>query len=203
MLEINELEQKLIKITCAVLLCLVALSCPALCDPMDYSLPSSSVLGDSPGKNIRGDCHALLQGISPTQGTNPGLLHCMWILYHLSHQGSPRILEWVASPFSRGISWPRNQTGSPALQVDSSPAQLLGKPWDHTLSVKTQLLNTLSRLQVEHYLYHITPGIAGHMRTCAVWCLSLMWWLLQIIRDSMHWPLTTYSCKCFAYIILI
>ena len=158
---------------------------------------------NSPGQNTGVSSLSLLQRIFPTQGSNPGLLHCRWILYHLSHQGSSRILEWVASPFFRRISWPRGQTGSPALQVDSSPAQLLGKPWDHTLSVKTQLLNTLSRLQVERYLYHITPGIAGHMRTCAVWCLYLMWWLLQIIRDSMHWPLTTYSCKCFAYIILI
>ena len=34
-------------------------------------------------------CYALLQGIFPTQGSNPGLLHCRWILYHLSHQGIP------------------------------------------------------------------------------------------------------------------
>ena len=45
-----------------------------------------------------------------THGLNPGLLHCRWTLYHLSHQGSPRILEWVAYPFSRGTSWPRNWT---------------------------------------------------------------------------------------------
>ena len=38
-----------------------------------------------------------------TQGSNPGLLHCRQILYQLSHKGSPRILEWVAYPFSRGI----------------------------------------------------------------------------------------------------
>ena len=49
--------------------------------------------------------------IVPTQGSNPGLRHCRWILYHLSHQGSPRILEWVAYLFSRGSSQPRNQTG--------------------------------------------------------------------------------------------
>ena len=51
----------------------------------------------------------LLQGIFPTQALNPGLLHCRRILYQLSHQGSPRILEWVASPFSRGSSldWTR------------------------------------------------------------------------------------------------
>ena len=39
-------------------------------------------------------CHALLQGIFPAQGSNPGLLHCRQILNQLSHQGSPRILEW-------------------------------------------------------------------------------------------------------------
>ena len=53
--------------------------------------------------------HDLLQGIFPTQGSNPSLLHCGHILYHLSHQGSPRILEWVAISFSRGFSQPRDQ----------------------------------------------------------------------------------------------
>ena len=57
---------------------------------------------DSPAKNTGVGCHALLQGIFPTQGLNPGLLHCRQILYQPSHQGSPRILEWVAYPFSRG-----------------------------------------------------------------------------------------------------
>ena len=77
---------------------------------MDYSLPGSSVHGDSPGKNPGAGCHALLQGIFATQGSNPGLLHCRQILYCLSHQGSPRILEWVAYPFSRGTSRPRTWT---------------------------------------------------------------------------------------------
>ena len=52
-----------------------------------------------------------LQGIFPTQGSNPGLPHCRWLLYQLSHKGSPRILRWVAYPFSRGSSRPRNGTG--------------------------------------------------------------------------------------------
>ena len=43
---------------------------------------------DSPGKSSGVGCHFLLQGIFPTQGSNPGLPHCRWILYHLSHQGS-------------------------------------------------------------------------------------------------------------------
>ena len=54
---------------------------------------------------------SLLQGIFLTQESNRGLLHCRRILYQLSHQGSPRILEWAAYPFSRGSSQPRNQTG--------------------------------------------------------------------------------------------
>ena len=53
---------------------------------------------------------SLLQGLIPTQGSNPGLLHCRRILYQLSHKGSPRILEWVAYPFSSRSSRPRNQT---------------------------------------------------------------------------------------------
>ena len=54
---------------------------------------------------------SLLQGIFPTQGLNPGLPYCRWILYQLSHKGSPRILEWVAYPFSSRSSGPRIWTG--------------------------------------------------------------------------------------------
>ena len=73
-------------------------------------LPASSVHGHSLGKNVEVDGHSLLQGIFPTQGLNPGLPHFGQILYCLSNQGSPRILEWVVYPFSRGSSWPRNRT---------------------------------------------------------------------------------------------
>ena len=71
----------------------------------------SSVHVDSPGKNIGVGCHALLPGIFPTQGSNLGVPHCRQILYQLSHQGSPRILEWAAYPFSSRSSRPRNWTG--------------------------------------------------------------------------------------------
>ena len=71
-------------------------SCLTLCNPVVYNPPGSSVHGDSPGKNSGVGCHALLQQIFPIQGLNLGLSHCRWILHHLSHQGSPRILEWVA-----------------------------------------------------------------------------------------------------------
>ena len=64
-------------------------SCPTLWDPIDCSLPGSSVHGIHTGVGS----HSLLQGIFPTQGLNPGLPHCGQILYHLSHQGSPSIVE--------------------------------------------------------------------------------------------------------------
>ena len=73
-----------------VVLCLVAQLCPTLCDPINCSPPGSSVHGNSPGKNTGVGCHALLQGIFPTQGSNVGLLHCRQILYQLSYQGSLR-----------------------------------------------------------------------------------------------------------------
>ena len=58
---------------------------------------------------------SFLQGIFPTQGSNPGPQYCRWILNDLSHQGSQRILEWVAFPFSRGSSQPRDLTQVPCI----------------------------------------------------------------------------------------
>ena len=94
---------------------------------MDSSSLDSSVRGDSPGKNTRAGFH-VLQGIFPTQGLNPCLPHCRWILYHLSHQRSPRILELVAYPFSSDLHDPGIELGSPELQVDFLPVELPGKP---------------------------------------------------------------------------
>ena len=95
---------------CYVVLCLVAQSYPTLCYPVDCSTPGSSFYRGSPGKNTGLGCYVLLQGIFPTQGSKPGLPHCRQILYHLSHQGSPWILEWLSYPFSRGSSRPQNWT---------------------------------------------------------------------------------------------
>ena len=75
-------------------------------------------------KNTGLGCHALLQGIFPTQGSNSGLLHFRQILYNLNHPGSPRMLEWVAYPFSRGSSWPRNWTGVSCIAGEGNGNQL-------------------------------------------------------------------------------
>ena len=67
-------------IACAVLCCVLSRSVVSnSCSPMDCS---------PPGFSVHGDCHALFQGIFSTQGSNPGLPHYRWILYHLNHQGS-------------------------------------------------------------------------------------------------------------------
>ena len=113
---------------------LVTQSCPTL---RPHGLKPARLLcpWDFPGKNTGVGCCFLLQGIFPTQGSNPGLPHHRQILYCLSHQGKwkwkslscvwlfvipwtitvhgilqARILEWVAFPFSRGSSQPRDQT---------------------------------------------------------------------------------------------
>ena len=70
---------------CVCVCVLSCLSCLTLCNPMDYSLPGSSVHGDSPGKNTGVGCHALLLGIFPTQELNLHflcLLHWLVGLYH-------------------------------------------------------------------------------------------------------------------------
>ena len=71
------------------------------------SLPAES---QGKPKNTGVGSLSLLQQIFLTQESNQGLLHCRWILYQLSCQGSPRIPEWVAYPFSSKSSWPRNRT---------------------------------------------------------------------------------------------
>ena len=105
--------------------------------PMDCRPSGSSVRGDSPSKNTGVGCHALLQGIFPTQGSNPGLPNCRRILYRLSHQGSaprpprpttththfytffffPVLFFFLAIPC--GIGDLSSLTESPALEVGS------------------------------------------------------------------------------------
>ena len=109
-----------------VVLCLLAQSCLTHGKPMACSLPGTSVhgilqagiLGLVAMPSSRGSSHP---GIEP----RPPPLQV--ILYHLSHQGSPRIQAWVACPFTRDLPAPGIELGSPTSQVDSLPAQLPGK----------------------------------------------------------------------------
>ena len=101
---------------------------------------------NAPGQNAGGGSPSLLQGVFPTQGLNPSLPHRRQIPYQLSHKRNRRILEWVACPFSSGSSWPRNWTGSPALQAGSLLPELPGK---HSRSKGFYLFNSC----IEYWIY--------------------------------------------------
>ena len=80
-------------------------------------------LWNSPGQNTGGVAVSFSR-VSSQLRDQPRSPAFRQIVYHLSHQGRSRILEWVGYPFSRGSSQPRNQTPeSPALQADSLPAE--------------------------------------------------------------------------------
>ena len=84
---------------------LTAQLCPTLCDPMDHS-PSGSLSMRFSRQYAGVVCHFLLQGISLTRGSNPGLLYCRQTLYHFSHQGSPNPVKisglWIVfGPFGK------------------------------------------------------------------------------------------------------
>ena len=80
-------------------------SCPTLCDPTDCSPPGLLCPGDFPDKNTGVGCHALLQGIFPTQGSNLSLLSLLhWLVGSLPlvwHLGSPSLHGTI----SRGQPW--------------------------------------------------------------------------------------------------
>ena len=91
---------------------LAAQSCLSLCDPMDCSLPGSSVHGILQTRILQWVARSFSRGSFLTQALNPGLLHCKQILYHLSHQGcyimlyngtngSPFITLQVARPLRK------------------------------------------------------------------------------------------------------
>ena len=87
------------------------------CESASHSVMSDSLWPhglyspwNSSGQNTGVGILFLLPGTFPTQGSNPGLPHFRPILYQPSHMGSPRILEWIAYPFSSGSSQPRNWT---------------------------------------------------------------------------------------------
>ena len=86
-------------------------------EPMSPTLQAYSLAAELSGKpkNTGVGILSLLQRIFLTWESNWGLLCCRRMLYQLSYQGSPRILEWVAYPFTRGSSPPRNRTGVSCL----------------------------------------------------------------------------------------
>ena len=160
----------------------VAQSCLTLCDPIDCTSP-----WNSPGHNTGVGSLSLLQGISPTQGLNPGLPHCRQILYQLSHKGSLRILEWVAYPFSSRSSWPRNRTGvsciagrfftnwalrAKSLEIMNLTSFSISYQWHsqgHTVNVRDSL-EPRAVHAIDHYCY--VAFFFFLAAPCTLWDLS-------------------------------
>ena len=104
-------------------MCVCMCVCVCVCVHVCVCSESCSVMSDylrphgrySPwnylGQNTGVGSLSLLQGIFPSQGLILGVPLCGWILYQLNHKESPRILEWVAYPFSRRYSQARNPPG--------------------------------------------------------------------------------------------
>ena len=112
-------------------------SCPTLCDPMDHSLPASSVHRDSPGMNTGMGCHALLQGILPTQG----LKLCPLCLLHywagslpLVPPGKPLSILWVRFK----LKWKSCHSASWQHVTVDSNCESLGKRLIWKLKIKTK-----------------------------------------------------------------
>ena len=100
---------------------------------------------NSPDQNNGVGSLSLLQGIFPTRGLNLGLSHCRQILYQLSHKGSPRILEWVAYPFSSWPSQPRNQTGVSCIAGEFFTSWDIREAFDLNIQLPKQWVSCLPR----------------------------------------------------------
>ena len=108
-------------------------------------------LWNFPGKNTRAGCHSLFQEISPTQGSNLGLLDCRQILYHLSHQGNPKIKEGNAycQRSNHFTLTPRRQYS----QRQFSSVQLLSCP-----TLCDPMNRSTPGLSVHHHLLEFTQS---------------------------------------------
>ena len=125
----------------------VALPCWTLCNLVDFSLSGSSVHGILQAGILElGSC-SLLQGIFATKGLNPDFPHCRRIFYHLSHQGSPKILEWVAYLFSKELLGPGIELGVSCI------AGGFFTSWATREALKGPILKVL--VKQTHYCYFI------------------------------------------------
>ena len=145
-------------------MCCVCLHCTSdiseSCSVVSDSLQPHGLYSpwDSPGQNTGMGSWSLLQGIFPTQRSNPGLLPCRRILYQLSHKGSPIILEWVAFPSLGDLPDPGIKPGSPALQVDSLPTEISGKPCIALSSVQFSRSVVSDSLRLHYFIFNL-PNI--------------------------------------------
>ena len=126
----------------------VAQSCPTFCIPMDYTIH-----GILQARIL--DSLSLLQGIFPTQGSNPGLLHWRQILYHLNHQASSgeRSLQQMV------LGWLDSHMQEMSLNPTLRPHTKINSSWIINLSVKPKITKLLGK--VLSYVYRIKSYVTS------------------------------------------
>ena len=134
---------------------LVAQSCQLFVTPWTV-VHQAPLSWDSPGKNTGVGSHILLQGIFPTQGSNPGLLHCRQILYHLSHLGSARGPGNPEPKCAPSICSPKHQN-SPPLE------SLLRTQWE---CMSFNKYKTLCFVEIEEVTHQPVPNKQVHSVHC-------------------------------------
>ena len=88
---------------------------------------------DSSGKKSGVGCHSPLQGLFPSQGLNPGLLHCMWVLYHLNQHRSPSACHSATGRL--GFNWHHQMSQHGCYSVGcnqqcwGTPIMFSADPW--------------------------------------------------------------------------
>ena len=150
-------------------------SCVWLCEPTDCSSSGSFFPWNSPGQNTGVGSHFLLQEIFRTQGLNPGLPQCRWILCCLSHQGSLNVLLYM----------PVKHTGPPA-----------STPW-----VCVSLFHWLQRSSLNNHFYSLLVQALGTLqwenRSSPSWThfpewktLRVLSWFSPVQHSATPWTLS-------------
>ena len=152
---------------------------------------------NSLGQNTGVGSLSLLQGIFPTQESNPGLPHCRWILYQLTHKGSPRILEWVIYPFSSRSSWPKNWTGVSCIagrfSINWAIREALSlvsylQIWGlNPLSVTSFANISLNMWVIFLFLFIVSFVVQKLLSLSSPICLFLLFSLLQEMGQKRSW----------------
>ena len=142
-----------------------------LCNPIDYK-----VHGILQARILEWVSLSFLQGIFPTQGSNPGLPHCRWILSQLSHKGNPRILERAAYPFlqwlfptqelnwgllhCRWILYQLSYQGSQNTGVSRVAVPFSSQPRDQTMVsfIASYQLSHKGSPRIVEWLAYLSPG---------------------------------------------
>ena len=105
-----------------IIYCSVTQSCPTVCKPTDFSFR-----GILQARTLDGvGCHSLLQGIFPTQGSNPHLLHCRWIVYFWSTRKAQLRLCEVIQEQPQSSMFDVSITGGNLTQEDAHRKMLAG-----------------------------------------------------------------------------